>query len=255
MQEEEQGVYIFCGTQTDQEDDFGTIEVEGEERDVYVIRYKDAAIVAATVPMKIYTPKKDNLLMHQKMVSNVMAQKDAVIPISFGNVFKSKGDVKVLLEKLYPQFEKLFPEISGKVELGLKVIAKQEYIGSIVKKDTNLQKMAKEVEGKNKDAAYFDRMKLGEASEKLMNNIRKDIENDIYAPLEKISTASKVNEPQSEKMLLNAAFLLDQAKEKTFDEKVNELYEKWEGKVDFKYTGPWAAYNFVNIRLNIEDSQ
>lgn len=69
-----------------------------------------------------------------------------------------------------------------------------------------------------------------------------------------MSTSAKSNEPQSEKMLLNAAFLVDEKNDQAFDDLVNKLYEKWEDKVEFKYTGPWAAYNFVNIRLNIEGS-
>lgn len=254
MTQEETGVYIFCGIQTNQDDEFGKIEVEGEKRETYTIRYKDAAIVAATMPMKIYSPNRENLIMHQTMVSNVMAEKDAVIPISFGNIFKSKDDVKVLLENLYPQFETLFPEIKGKIELGLKVIGKQEWLESVVNENPDIEKVAKEVRGKSKEAGYYDRIKLGEATQNVFKNLRSKIETDIYEPLANMSTASKVNEPQGEKMLLNAAFLIDREGEKAFDDMVNKLYEDWEKEVDFKYTGPWAAYNFVNIRLNIEGS-
>lgn len=252
MEQKEDGIYIFCGTQANQNDNFGSVNIEGEEIDTYVITYKDAAIVAATVPMKIYSPNKENLTMHQSVVSRVMQEKDVVIPISFGNVFKSKKDVAVLLEKLYPQFQTLFPEISGKFELGLKVIAKQEYLESVVKSSDELQKLSKEVKSKSKDAGYFDRMKLGEKTQIVFNNIMTEIENEIYSPLSEISTASKINEIQGEKMLLNAAFLVDHRKDEEFDRMVNKLYNNWNDKVEFKYTGPWAAYNFVNIRLNIE---
>lgn len=251
-EEKETGVYVFCGIHTEDENDFGTVEVEGEKRETYLIRYKDAAFVAATVPMKIYSPNQENLMMHQSLVAKVMEKNDSVIPVSFGNVFKTKEDVKVLLEKLYPQFEKLFPEIKGKFELGLKVIGKQDYLESTVKGNESIKSMSKNVQGKSKDAAYFDRMKLGEATQKIIENLRKDIETDIYKPLENISTAGRINDPQGEKVLLNAAFLVDREHDEKFDAKVNELYEKYQDKVDFKYTGPWPAYNFVNIRLNIE---
>lgn len=254
MAQEETGIYIFCGTQTDQNDDFGTVEVEGENRELFTIRYKDAAIVAAEVPMKIYAPKKDNLMMHQNVVATVMKEKDAVIPISFGNVFKSKDDVKALLEKLYPQFETLFPEIKGKFELGLKVIGKQEWLESVVNDDPKLQEMAKSVRSKSEDAGYYERIQLGSATQDVFKQLSNKIEVDIYEPLAELSTSAKSNEPQSEKMLLNAAFLVDEKNDQAFDDLVNKLYEKWEDKVEFKYTGPWAAYNFVNIRLNIEGS-
>ena len=118
MSQEELGIYIFCAIQTNEDDQFGSIEIEGEERETFTIRYKDAVMVAAEVHMKIYHPKKQNLLMHQGAVARVMEQKDTVIPISFGNVFKATDDVEALLENLYPQFETLFPAIKGKIELG-----------------------------------------------------------------------------------------------------------------------------------------
>lgn len=71
-EEKETGVYVFCGIHTEDDNNFGTVEVEGEERETYLIRYKDAAFVAATVPMKIYSPNQENLMMHQSLVAKVM---------------------------------------------------------------------------------------------------------------------------------------------------------------------------------------
>jgi hypothetical protein len=79
------GVYIFCGIQSKEEPaSFGKVAFEGEERPIFTIHHKDAAMVAAEVPMKIYQPNKENLMAHQKVISSVMAQYDTVIPISFG---------------------------------------------------------------------------------------------------------------------------------------------------------------------------
>ncbi|ASK62112.1 gas vesicle protein GvpF [Virgibacillus phasianinus] len=254
-QAEETGIYIFCGIQTDQDgEEFGSIELEEEKRESFTIRYKDAAMVACEVPMKIYHPNRENLMMHQTMVSNVMAQNDTVIPISFGNVFKSKEDVKVLIENLYPQFEKLFPAIKGKIELGLKVIGRKEWLESRVNKNPEVEEMAKVVRGKSEAAGYYDRIKLGGAAQNIFADLKNEIESGVYTPLEEVADAAKTNEPQGEKMLLNAAFLIDREKEEEFDEIVNEQHEKWKDKVDFKYSGPWPAYNFVNIRLTVEET-
>lgn len=251
-QEEETGIYIFCGIQTDQDEEFGMFELEGVERETFTIRYKDGAMVAAEVPMKIYHPNRENLLTHQNMVSNVMARSDTVIPISFGNVFKSKDDVKALLESLYPQFEKLFPEIKGKIELGLKVIGKKEWLESRVNQNPEVKEMAKVVRGKSEAAGYYDRIKLGGAAQSIFRQLQNEVQSGVYTPLEEIAAVARSNEPQGEKMLLNAAFLIDCEKEEEFDEMVNQQHEKWKDKVDFKYSGPWPAYNFVNIRLSVE---
>lgn len=251
---QENGIYIFCAIQTDKEGQFGTVQLEGETREVFTIHYKDAAMVAAEVPMKIYHPKKDNLLMHQETVSSVMSRNDTVIPISFGNVFQSEDDVKALLENLYPQFENLFPAIKGKIELGLKVIGKKEYLEKMVKEHPEMEKMSSQVKGKSESAAYYERIQLGGMAQKMFASLQNEMKQEVFVPLEETAEAAKANEPSSETMLMNAAFLVDRDKEELFDQKVNEAHEKWKDKVDFHYSGPWPAYNFVNIRLKVEEA-
>ena len=251
-QEEKMGIYIFCGIQTVSDENFGEIEIEGEKRELFTIRYKDSAMVAAEVPMKIYHPNKDNLLMHQNAVSHVMKRNDTVIPVSFGNVFHSKEDVGVLLENLYPQFETLFPEIKGKVELGLKVIGKKEWLESQVNGNTQIEKLTKAVQGKSEAASYYERVQLGGAAQKIVTSLRQDAAQKVFEPLKELAVAAKTTEPTSEKMLLKASFLVDRDKEALFDQKVNEAHDKWDDKVEFSYSGPWPAYNFVNIRLTVD---
>ncbi|MBM7693505.1 hypothetical protein JOC77_002945 [Peribacillus deserti] len=253
MSEESMGIYIFCGIQTETEETFGEIEMEGEQRELMTIRYKDAAMIAAEVPMKIYHPNKANLMMHQNAVSQVMKKNDTVIPVSFGNVFHSKEDVGVLLENLYPQFEKLFPEIKGKIELGLKVIGKKEWLEAQVSENSNIEKMAKAVKGKSEAASYYERIQLGGAAQKIITTLQQQVKQEVFKPLQELAEASKTNDPIGEKMLLNAAFLVDRNKEAQFDQSINEMYEKWKDKVEFNYSGPWPAYNFINIRLKVED--
>lgn len=48
-------------------------------------------------------------------------------------------------------------------------------------------------------------------------------------------------------MVLNAAFLVEKEKELLFDEQVNALYERFRERFDFKYSGPWPPYNFVDL--------
>src|SRR3954452_1648331 len=174
-QEEQMGIYIFCGIQTESDENLGKIEIEGETRELFTIRFKDSAMVAAEVPMKIYHPNKENLLMHQNAVSQVMKRNDTVIPVSFGNVFHSIEDVSVLLENLYPQFETLFPEIKGKVELGLKVIGKKEWLESQISENSKIDRMAKSVKGKSEAASYYERIQLGEAAQKIITSLQQEV--------------------------------------------------------------------------------
>lgn len=254
-QQNETGIYIFCGIQTNQEEQFGTVEMEGVKRETFTIRYKDAAMVAAEVPMKIYHPNKANIMMHQEVISSVMNQSDTVVPISFGNVFNSREDVHALLENIYPQLEKLFPQIKGKIEVGLKVVGKKEWLEENINQRDDVMKQKKVVQSKSEAAGYFDRIQLGEMAKNFFQSLQADIQSEIHEPLNQLAVANQLNEPIGEKMLLNAAYLIDRDQEAAFDEKVNELHDSWQDKVDFKYTGPWPAYNFINIKLKVEEQE
>ncbi|ASN07281.1 GvpL/GvpF family gas vesicle protein [Virgibacillus necropolis] len=248
------GVYVFCGIQTDQTDlSFGSVEFDDGKHETYTIHYKDAAMIVADVPMKIYHPKKDNLMMHQNVISNVMGRMDTVIPISFGNVFNSKDDVVALTKSLYPQLQKLFPQVKGKIEVGLKVVGKKDWLEKEINKNKQVAKQKKVVHGKSEAAGYFDRIQLGEMAKKFFQKLQDDILREIHDELTPLAEAAQANDPIGEKMLLNAAYLIDRSQEDAFDKKVNEIHDKWLDKVDFKYTGPWPAYNFINIKLTVEE--
>ncbi|SFJ46595.1 Gas vesicle synthesis protein GvpL/GvpF [Halobacillus dabanensis] len=251
---EDIGIYVFCCIQTEQEKHFGTIDFEGEEREIFTVHYKDAAMVAVEAPIKIYHPKKNALFTHQQVISRVMESESSVVPISFGNVFNTKEDTKVLIENLYPQLAKLFGEVRNKIEIGLKVVGKKEWLEDQVQQNDKILKQKETVANKSEAAGYFDRIQLGEMARDFFTKIQQDVEENIHTPLVELSEAAKVNETIGEKMLLNGAYLIDRDREEAFDERVNELHEKWKDYVDFKYTGPWPAYNFINIKLKVEAS-
>jgi hypothetical protein len=64
--------------------------------------------------------------------------------------------------------------------------------------------------------------------------------------------ASRNNKPIGDKMIMNAAFLIQREYEGDFDAAVNKIARKYGERLNFKYTGPWPPYNFVNIRLKLE---
>ena len=250
---EEQGIYVFCGIQTNNETTFGTIHFEGQEREIYTVHYKDAAMVVTRAPMKIYHPSKENLMMHQELLSRVMETMDTVVPISFGNLFQTEEDVIALAESLYPQLLKIFPQIKGKIEVGLKVVGKKDWLEKNIMQNDDVMKKKQVVRSKSEAAGYFDRIQLGEMAKNFFQSLQNEIKSEIHDSLVPLAEANEINDPIGEKMLLNAAYLIDRDKEAEFDEHVNKLHDRWQDKVEFKYTGPWPAYNFINIKLKIEE--
>ncbi|RKD76238.1 gas vesicle protein GvpL/GvpF [Sinobaca qinghaiensis] len=242
------GVYLFCVIEADTPQEFGTITLLKKERDVYTVNRDGYAMVVADAPVDVYEPNRKNLKSHQDVVTKVMERYD-IIPMSFGNVLEGKKDVHILMEKLKEQFDEIFPKIRNKFEVGLKIIGKKEWLSEKVSQQPGMKELKSKAQSKPEDAAYYERMQLGESAHKFMIRLHEEFENEVFHPLADISDAAKSNEVINERMLLNAAFLLDKDQEEAFEKKLNEIYNKWMDSADFKYTGPWPAYNFIDIKL------
>src|SRR5919107_92212 len=96
------------------------------------------------------------------------------------------------------------------------------------------------------------RMQLGRLIETAMTERSDAYVREIYSGLRDTAVASRANKPIGDKMIMNAAFLIERDREQEFDSKVKEIAARYEGKLSFKYTGPWPPYNFVHIRLKLE---
>ncbi|MFB5662563.1 GvpL/GvpF family gas vesicle protein [Alteribacillus sp. HJP-4] len=249
---EELGVYMFCVIEENQPQKFGHATLAGGERPVYTIHKNNRAMVVADAPIQIYDPSRKNLKAHQEIVEKVMKDYD-IIPMSFGNVLQGQEDILILMDKLDEQFDEIFPKIKNKIEVGLKVIGNKEWLSQKANQQPNVKALQNRMQGKEANASYYDRMQLGESAHKFMIALHSEFEEEVFQPLAKIADAAKSNEVISERMLLNASFLVDKKDEEAFDKKVNKIYNEWEDKADFKYTGPWPAYNFIDIKLKAKD--
>lgn len=246
-----ESVYPFCIIQTNIDPDFGFTKWEGKEIKLYAIRYKEIMMIVADVSEQDYLPTRANVLAHQSVISFVMKQ-FTVIPMSFNNVFSSSEEIQLLLEKLYDELQSIFQKINNKIEVGLKLIARKEWLEEEIQQNDDIQKLKEKV-NQQKEAAFYERIKLGEKTKDFFYALHHNLYNAIYSPLSTLSSASKSNPPLYETMLLNAAFLIDRGQEEIFDEKVNKLYELWKDKVEFKYSGPWPAYNFIQLTITAGD--
>ena len=95
-------------------------------------------------------------------------------------------------------------------------------------------------------------MQLGRLIEGALEEMSTRYVSDIHDALKQVAVASRSNKPIGDRMILNAAFLVDRAQESAFDERVKETSRKYEELLTFKYSGPWPPYNFVNIKLKLE---
>jgi Mg2+ and Co2+ transporter CorA len=248
----QEGKYVYCIVKSADEREFGPIGIgEGGNR-VYTVHHRDLAAVVSDTPIRIYDPTRENVLAHE-LVNETVMREYTVIPMSFGTIFRTKDDIVELLKSTYRAFEDVLEKMQDKIEFGLKVLWEREkVIARLEEEDEEIRRLKEEINRSGQSSTYFARMQLGRLIETAIENTANGYVMDIHESLKPAAVASRSNKPIGDRMIMNAAYLVERSKEQDFDEAVKTLSRKYEELLSFKYTGPWPPYNFVNIKLRLE---
>src|SRR5918996_117256 len=242
------GKYVYCIIRLDKQRDFGSIGIGGGRR-VYTVHFRDLAAVVSDTPIVIYDPTREYVLAHE-FVNETVMREFTVIPMSFGTVFRSEDDVLELLRSTYQAFSDVLDKMQDKIEFGLKVLwDREKVIANLERENDEIRRLKDEISRHTTTSTYFARMQLGRLIDSALEEMGSRYVADIHDALKPVAVASRSNKPIGDRMILNAAFLVDRTQEHSFDEKVKEVSRRYDELLTFKYTGPWPPYNFVNIKL------
>jgi Gas vesicle synthesis protein GvpL/GvpF len=248
----EGGRYVYGIVQTKERMDFGKIGIGGAGESVYTVNYMDIAAVVSKTGVAIFDPTRENALAHEHVIETVM-KNYTIIPMSFGTVFRTDDDIREVLKSIYASLKDVLKQMSGKLEFGLKVNwDRDQIIEELKQQDEEIGRFHQEIIRKQLQSTYFARMQLGRMIDKALGERATQYVREIYEGLRGVCVASRDNQPIGDKMIMNAAFLVDRSREAEFDSVVNKIAKKYGKRLKFKYTGPWPPYNFVNIRLKLE---
>src|SRR6266404_65757 len=248
----EGGRYVYGIVQSKEPVSFGRSGIGGSSETVYTVNYQDIAAVVSNTSVYILDPTRENALAHEHVIETVM-KNYTIIPMSFGTVFRTDDDIRQVLKSIYVSLKDVLKQMAGKLEFGVKVNwDRDQIIDELQQHDEELRKFHQEIVRKQLQSTYFARMQLGRMIDKALAEHATLYVREIYEALRSCCVASRDNQPIGDKMIMNAAFLVERKREAEFDAVVNKLAKKYGKRLKFKYTGPWPPYNFVNIRLKLE---
>jgi len=246
------GRYVYGIIEAGEPVTFGRSGLAGSSEQVYTVHYQDIAAVVSRTSVFIFDPTRENALAHEHVIESVM-KSNTIIPMSFGTVFRTDDDIREVLKSIYASLKDVLKQMAGKVEFGLKVTWDRDRIIEEMKhEDEEIHRFHMELTKKHLQSTYFARMQLGRMIDKSLVERSALYVREIYEALRSVCVASRDNKPIGEKMIMNAAFLIEREHESEFDATVNRIARKFGDRMNFKYTGPWPPYNFVNIRLKLE---
>jgi hypothetical protein len=250
-----EGKYVYCIIQSKYDRSFGSIGVGGRGDDVSTIGDNDLAMVVSNHPLSKIIGSKENLLAHERVIEEVMKEFGSVLPIRFGAVAANADEIRNLLGRRYREFKSLLRDMEHLVELGVKGtwINMEVVFKEIEKGSEAIRREKKKVrihKGKNN---LQDREKIGKMVRDALQQKKTEEAEIVVDSLRRTSFEYKLNKTVGDENFMNASFLIGRGRENEFDNIMNELGDKYKGRIKFAYSGPFPVFNFANISIHQEE--
>jgi len=248
VQEPSPGKYFYCIIRCPEPREFKTRGIGEQGAIVRTVNYKELAAVVSDSPVIEYDNSRRNMMAHSAVLDEVMHNYN-ILPVRFGIVAPDEKSIyDQMLKRRYAEFDKLLIKMDGKVELGLKAFWYEDVVyREIVDSNPAISQLRNALVGKSAEETYYERIKLGGLVEAAMNRLRESDVDRILSALKPLANETRVNDVITERMVLNAAFLVDRAREPEFDQAIQQLDAEMGKRLIFKYVGGAPPYNFVNI--------
>lgn len=245
------GKYIYCVIKKPESFNLDFRGVGGGE--LHLINSGEFAAVVSDSPITDYPITRENAMIHQRAIEEVMRTRPSVLPVSFGTVAEDSAVVeKKLLELKKSELLDAFQIVEGKIELNLKAIwlDMPSIFQKVIAENPDLALLKKEFAGKR--LGMDSTIKIGKLVEDGLRARRNKIRGEILSLFEGIAVDHKDTPRLGEQMIFNVAVLIPENKQKTFDKIARDLDEKYkEENAYFKYIGPTPPFNFVKARISL----
>jgi len=244
----EQGQYIYAIVAADEERNFGSIGIGGRNDDVSTVCYRDIGAVISPSPIMKYPVSRANTIAHQKVMEETM-KFYPMLPVRFGTIGEGTGLIKKkVLKTRYDELKKLLGYVEDKIELGIKAIwlNMQAIYKEIIDDNGDIRSLRDRIMSKS-IKPQRDQIRLGEIVKKTLDAKRMQDEKAIINHLKGLWVDHKVNNAFGDQMVTNSSFLVAKDLEKKFDDAVDKLSTKYDGRMKFKYVGPVPPCNFIEI--------
>jgi hypothetical protein len=206
-----------------------------DEASLCSLVHQEIAAVFSSLPAADVAVTQANLWRHEAVVEALMADR-AILPVRFGTVLDNESAIQAILAAHNASFVADLDRVRGQVEVGLRVLWNEEEKGS---------QRAGERPGTGGGGRSYLMARLEE--ERRAGAWRQQAEalaSKLHAPLARLAAKSTRQLLLTPRMLLAAAYLIEQNQTAAFQREVEALSAVYPA-LHFLCTGPWPPYSFV----------
>ena len=252
MGKEGKYIYGLIGTETERR--FGPIGIGDRGDEVHTILYKDIAAVVSDLPFIEFNSLLKEALVrylaaHQSVIEQIM-KNCTIIPMKFGTMAKDEKDLQKILKQGYYQFKRALESMDNKIELD--VVALWSNLNLILQEigeEERIEKFKQDIAQRPSDQTHEQKIELGKMVKSALDEKGDKCAAEILKVLQGEAGDFRSHLLMNDSMIMNVAFLMDRGKEREFDQKVKELNEKYEERINFRCVAPLPPYSFSTIEV------
>lgn len=219
-----------------------TAEVGVAGATVRALEHGELAALMSDLPSPDVQARRRDLLRHAEVLREAF-ERQTVVPLGFGTVFDSDGDVVAeLLEPRYEELVGLLQRLDGLVELTVRAFYHESSVLAEIVRDHP------EVAALRRGAGPSDQVRLGEAVAQALAARRESDAGELVASLSAIARDVVVEERVAEFEVLRAAFLIERDAVNEFDSRLDDIASRRQDVLRVKLTGPLPPHHFVSER-------
>jgi len=246
------GKYIYCVTDAAEEESFGPLGIGGRGDELTMITHRDITAVVSDSPVTRYRVSRDNSLAHEQAIEAVF-KRHTVLPVRFCTIAENEATVRAILEREYEEFRALLVEMRNKVEVGVKAIFHETLIyQEILERYGEIRRRKEAVAALPPRKAQWHLVEIGRLVEAALETEKARVREAIVGALRGICHDYRLSDRLlGERMIVNAAFLVDRDREAAFDREMEGLAERYGERVIFRYVGGFPPFSFVNLVIQV----
>jgi hypothetical protein len=213
---------------------------------IALVRSGDLAALVSEVDVTKPLGTLEDLRAHEDILDSVISEAP-VLPFRFGGVVASEhAVVEELLDANHDEFAAALAELEGRAEYVVRGrYDEQAILQEILAEDSKAARLRDKIRGADPDATRDQRIQLGEIVNNAVADKRQADTRILLRAMKDHCEASVVRTATNELDAVYAAFLIDTGQADELEQVVDDLGDRWQGRVELSIQGPMAAYDFV----------
>jgi len=238
----QEGRFIYCFTERGEEA-YPFSGLEGAKLET--ISYGEiAAVISPIRTTSLDQLDKEavieSIFKHQEINRRIF-QSHTVVPVSFGTIADDPLQVRELLRKVYLQVKAALKRLEGKIELVVRASWNPKAVLEEVRSEISIRTQG--------TIGLEEKIAIGRRVFEAIEARKRAVAETIHRDLRPLAVDFSLHNSVGEKMIFDRSYLVEREKEALFDEAVNRLASKYEGRLTFKYLGPLPPYSFTRLEI------